>query len=43
MIVLGADMHKSSHTLAAVVDTSGELRGEKTIQVGDQGFAVALD
>jgi transposase len=43
MIVLGADMHKSSHTLAAVVDTSGELRGEKTIQVGDQGFAAALD
>jgi hypothetical protein len=43
MIVLGADMHKSSHTLAAVVDTTGELRGEKTIGVGDQGFAVALD
>src|SRR3954452_2813098 len=43
MIVLGADMHKSSHTLAAVVDISGELRGEKTIQVGDQGFAVALE
>lgn len=25
MIVLGADMHKSSHTIAAVVATSGEV------------------
>jgi transposase len=43
MIVLGADMHKSSHTIAAVVAVSGELLGEKTIQVGDRGFAAALD
>src|SRR3954452_7842779 len=43
MIVLGADMHKSSHTIAAVAATSGELLGEKTIQVGDRGFAAALD
>src|SRR3954449_4017310 len=43
MIVLGADMHKSSHTVAAVAATSGELLGEKTIQVGDRGFAAALD
>ena len=39
MIVLGADMHKSSHTIAAVGATTGELLGDKTIQVGDRGFA----
>ena len=43
MIVLGADMHKSSHTIAAVVATSGELLGDRTIQVGDRGFLAALD
>jgi transposase len=43
MIVLGVDMHKSSHTIAAVAAASGELLGEKTIQVGDRGFAAALD
>src|SRR6188472_1194521 len=42
MIVLGADMHKSSHTIAAVAAASGELLGEKTIEVGDRGFAAAL-
>jgi transposase len=43
MIVLGADMHKSSHTIAAVAAPTGELLGDKTIQVGDRGFAEALD
>ena len=43
MIVLGADMHKSSHTLAAVGATTGEMLGDKTIRVGSAGFAVALD
>src|SRR5215216_6109227 len=43
MIVLGADMHKSSHTIAAVGATSGELVGDETIAVGDRGFSVALD
>src|SRR3954452_19619000 len=43
MIVFGADMHKSSHTIAAVAAASGELLGDKTIQVGDRGFAAALD
>jgi transposase len=43
MIVLGADMHKSSHTVAAVGASSGELLGDKTIAVGDRGFAAALD
>jgi transposase len=42
MIVLGADMHKRSHTLAAVAARTGELLGEETIQVGDRGFAAAL-
>src|SRR3954469_1204489 len=42
MIVLGADMHKRSHTIAAVAAASGALLGEKTIQVGDRGFAAAL-
>jgi len=43
MIVLGADMHKSSHPIAAVSAMSGELLGDKTIQLGDRGFAAALD
>jgi len=38
MIVLGADMHKASHTLAAVVAGTGEVRGDKTIAVGSGGF-----
>jgi len=42
MIVLGADMHKGSHTVAAVAAASGELLGDKTVQVGDRGFAAAL-
>ncbi len=43
MIVVGADMHKSSHTVAAASAASGELLGDKTVQVGDRGFAAALD
>jgi transposase len=43
MIVLGADMHKRSHTIAAVGASTGELLGEKTIAVGDSGFTAALD
>ena len=43
MIVLGADMHKSSHTIAGVAATTGELRGDQTIEVGDRGFKAALD
>ena len=31
MIVLGADMHKRSHTIAAVAAVSGELLGDKTV------------
>ena len=43
MIVLGADMHKRSHTLAAVGAGTGELLGDTTVAVGDRGFAAALD
>src|SRR3954467_5715082 len=43
MIVLGADMHKRSHTIAAVAAASGALLGEKTGQVGDRGFGAALE
>ena len=37
MIVLGADTHKRSHTIAAVSATTGELVGEQTVQVGAKG------
>src|SRR5437763_9891214 len=42
MIVLGADMHKGSHSLAAVAAGSGELLGDKVVKVGQPGFAAAL-
>src|SRR5215204_5502704 len=43
MIVLGADMHKRSHSIAAVAAATGELASERTIDVGARGFADALD
>jgi transposase len=42
MIVLGADTHKRSHTIAAVTAATGELRGEQTVQVGARGFDALL-
>src|SRR3954465_7568508 len=42
MIVLGADTHKRSHTVAAVAAATGELLGEQTIQVGERGFGALL-
>jgi transposase len=42
MIVLGADTHKRSHTIAAVAAATGELLGEKTVQVGARGFGALL-
>ena len=42
MIVLGADTHKRSHSIAAVSATTGELRGEQTVQVGRRGFDALL-
>src|SRR3954451_23619273 len=42
MIVLGADMHKSSHTVAAVAAATGEMLGERTVAVGARGFGELL-
>jgi transposase len=42
MMVLGADTHKRSHTLAAVSAATGEVLGEKTVAVGARGFAELL-
>jgi transposase len=42
MIVLGADTHKRSHTIAAVSAATGELMGEQTVQVGVKGFAALV-
>ena len=39
MIVLGADTHKRSHTIAAVCAATGEVVGEQTVPVGAKGFA----
>jgi hypothetical protein len=38
MIVLGADMHKSSHTVAGVAAMTGEVLGDKMVSVGVRGF-----
>ena len=42
MIVLGADTHKRSHTIAAVAAPTGELLGEQTVAVGPRGFGALL-
>ena len=42
MIVLGADMHKRSHTIAAVSAVTGELVGEQTVLSGAKGAAALL-
>jgi CDGSH-type Zn-finger protein len=42
MIVLGADTHKRSHTIAAIVAGTGELLGERTVPVGRRGFRALL-
>src|SRR5215216_4570210 len=42
MIVLGADTHKRSHTIAAVAAVTGELLGEQTVAVGRRGFDALL-
>src|SRR3954452_18785934 len=43
MIVLGADMHKQSHTVAAIGATTGEVLGEQSVRGGDVGFRELLD
>src|SRR4051812_26393802 len=42
MIVLGADMHKSSHTIASVMAATGEVLEDKTAAVGARGFDQVL-
>ena len=42
MIVLGADTHKSSHTIAAINAATGQLLGDKTVAVGARGFAALV-
>jgi transposase len=42
MIVLGADTHKRSHTIAAIAGATGELLGEQTVPVGRRGFGALL-
>ena len=42
MIVLGADMHKNSHTIAAVTASTGEMLADKTAAVGARGFDQVL-
>ena len=42
MIVLGADTHKSSHTIAAVDASTGQVLGDKTVAVGARGFAALV-
>ena len=42
MIVLGADTHKRSHTVAAINAATGQLFGDKTVAVGARGFAALV-
>src|SRR5512132_78875 len=42
MIVLGADTHKRSHTIAAVAAATGEWLGEQTVAVDRRGFGALL-
>src|SRR4051794_16044098 len=43
MIVLGADTHKRSHTVAAVAAATGELLGERTVRVDRAGFSALVE
>jgi transposase len=42
MIVLGADAHKSSLTIAAIDAATSQLVADKTIRVGARGFAALV-
>ena len=42
MIVLGADTHKSSHTIAGVDTATGQVLGDRTVAVGARGFAALV-
>jgi hypothetical protein len=41
MIVLGADTHKRSHTIAAIAAGTGELLGERTVPATGEQHALA--
>ena len=43
MIVLAADMHKRSHTVAAVAAATAELLDDRTAPVGETGFRDLLE
>ena len=42
MIVLAADTHKQTHTIAAIAAATGQLLGDRTAQVGQAGFGALL-
>ena len=42
MIVIGADTHKRTHTVAAVFAASGQLAGELTAPAREPGFRELL-
>ena len=42
MIVLGADAHKRSHTIAAVQTATGQVLGDKTAAATARGFGLLL-
>ena len=42
MIVLGADAHKRSHTVAAVQAATGQVLGDKTAAATARGFGLLL-
>src|SRR3954447_20315363 len=42
MIVIGADTHKRSHTLAAVSEASGRALGEVTVAAAPRSFGELL-
>ena len=42
MIVIGADTHKGSHTLAAVDEGTGRVRGSRQIKAEDAGHLAAV-
>src|SRR5918996_624971 len=42
MIVLGADTHKRSHTIAAIAAGTGELPGGPAVPRGQRGFGALL-
>ncbi len=43
MIVIGADTHKRSHTVAAVEAATGRVLGERTVSARQRSFDVLLD